>query len=122
MHKKLLQQVYSSSDFNTNGHALIDQLTAHLEDKLNGKSPNAIHWNDPEDELQFWKDFLYHGNSKNLFQEINKRTTHIHHPHYLGHQVSPPAPITAITGLLSSLLNNGTAVYEMGMSSNAIER
>ncbi|MEP2687341.1 pyridoxal phosphate-dependent decarboxylase family protein [Maribacter dokdonensis] len=122
MHKKLLQQVYSSSDFNTNGHALIDQLTAHLEDKLNGKSPNAIHWNDPEDELQFWKDFLYHGNSKNLLQEINKRTTHIHHPHYLGHQVSPPAPITALTGLLSSLLNNGTAVYEMGMSSNAIER
>jgi L-2,4-diaminobutyrate decarboxylase len=122
MHKKLLQQVYSSSDFKSNGHALIDQLTAHLEDKLNGKSPNAIHWNDPENELQFWKDFLFHGNNKNLFQEINKRTTHIHHAHYLGHQVSPPAPITALTSLLSSLLNNGTAVYEMGMSSNAIER
>lgn len=122
MHKKLLEQVYNTSNFNANGHELIDQLTSHLEDKLNGNSRNAIQWNDPANELQFWKDFLKNGDSKNLFQEINQRTTHIHHPNYLGHQVSPPAPITALTSLLSSLLNNGTAVYEMGISSNAIER
>tara|TARA_R110000737_G_scaffold182045_1_gene205391 strand:- start:167 stop:1591 length:1425 start_codon:yes stop_codon:yes gene_type:complete len=122
MHKELLEQVYNTSDFNTNGHSLIDQLTSHLENKLNDISRNAINWNEPEKELQFWKAFLSDGDSKDMFQEIIKRTTYVHHPHYMGHQVSPPAPITALTGLISALLNNGTAVYEMGMSSNAIER
>ncbi len=122
MHNEILQKVYQVSDFNENGHLLIDQLTAHLEEKLNTNSRNAINWNKPEQELKFWKNFLVHGDEKNLFQEITKRTTYIHHPNYLGHQVSPPAPITALTSLISSLLNNGTAVYEMGMASNAIER
>jgi len=122
MNKKLLEQVYNTSDFNSNGHQLIDQLTSHLEDKLHTSSRNAIDWNNPENELEFWRDFLSNGNSEDLFKEITNRTTHIHHPHYIGHQVSPPAPITALTSLISSLLNNGTAVYEMGMSSNAIER
>ena len=122
MHNEILQKVYQVSDFNENGHLLIDQLTTHLEDKLNANSRNAINWNKPEQELKFWKYFLVYGNQKELFQEITKRTTYIHHPNYLGHQVSPPAPITALTSLISSLLNNGTAVYEMGMASNAIER
>ncbi|SIQ54629.1 pyridoxal phosphate-dependent decarboxylase family protein [Maribacter ulvicola] len=122
MHKKILEQVYKISDFKLNGYLLIDQLTSHLEDKLKASTPNAINWNEPEKELEFWNDFLIHGDSKDLFKEITKRTTHIHHPHYMGHQVSPPAPITALSSTLSALLNNGTAVYEMGMSSNAIER
>jgi L-2,4-diaminobutyrate decarboxylase len=122
MYKELLEQVYSATDFNKNGHLLIEQLTSHLEDKINANSRNVINWNEPEQELKFWKGFLVNGDEKDLFQEITKRTTYIHHPNYLGHQVSPPAPITALTSLISSLLNNGTAVYEMGMASNAIER
>ncbi|WP_300020820.1 aminotransferase class V-fold PLP-dependent enzyme [uncultured Maribacter sp.] len=122
MNKKLLEQVYNTSDFNTNGHQLIDQLTLHLKDKLNETSKKAINWYNPDDELEFWRNFLINGDSNNLFKEITNRTTYIHHPHYIGHQVSPPAPITALTSLISALLNNGTAVYEMGMSSNAIER
>lgn len=122
MFTKLLEKVYSASDFKNNGHILIDQLTAHLEEKLHNKSRKAIPWNEPEKEVEFWKDFLTNGDEKDFFKEIINHTTYIHHPHYLGHQVSPPAPVTALTALLSSLLNNGTAVYEMGMASNAIER
>ncbi|SNR42727.1 L-2,4-diaminobutyrate decarboxylase [Maribacter sedimenticola] len=122
MHKELLKQVYSPSEFNSIGHSLIDQLTEHLENKLFQLSSTAIPWNTPENELQFWKEFLHHGDKADIFKEITKHTTYIHHPHYMGHQVAPPAPITALSGLISSLLNNGTAVYEMGMASNAIER
>lgn len=122
MEKSLLQKVYDTKIFRKKGHELIDQLADHLEDKLTGKSGNAIHWNEPENELEFWETFLQKGDKDQLFSEITKRTTYIHHPHYIGHQVTPTAPITALTGMISSLLNNGMAVYEMGMSPSAIER
>ncbi len=122
MHQELLKRVYNPIDFQQRGHQLIDYLTLHLEDKLGERSDKAIHWVTPEDELNFWKEFLTNGDEKDLFKEITKRTTYVHHPNYIGHQVCAPAPITGLTGLISALLNNGTAVYEMGMSSNAIER
>ena len=122
MDENLLTKVYSHWDFQKKGYQLIDELTTHLDDKLNEKSEKAIHWNGPEEELKFWRDFLKNGNEHELFKTITERTTYVHHPKYIGHQVSPVAPITALTGMISSLLNNGTALYEMGMSSNAIER
>ncbi|PIB39433.1 pyridoxal phosphate-dependent decarboxylase family protein [Maribacter sp. 4G9] len=122
MRNNLLQKVYSPKFFQEKGHQVIDELTAHLDDKLNEKSEKAIQWNDPEEELKFWKDFLKSGDENDLFKTITERTTYVHHPHYIGHQVSPAAPITALTGMISSLLNNGMAVYEMGMSPSAIER
>ncbi|RRQ48184.1 aminotransferase class I/II-fold pyridoxal phosphate-dependent enzyme [Maribacter algicola] len=122
MDKNLLAKVYSPLNFQKRGYQLIDELTAHLDDKLNEKSEKAINWNDPEEELKFWKDFLKNGDENDLFKTITERTTYVHHPHYIGHQVSPAAPITALTGMISSLLNNGMAVYEMGMSPSAIER
>jgi len=122
MNNDLLQAVYSPEDFQKRGYRLIDELTRHLDDKINEKSGNAIYWIEPEDELKFWKDFLKNGDEEKLFSEITKRTTYVHHPKYIGHQVSPAAPITALTGMISSLLNNGMAVYEMGMAPSAIER
>lgn len=122
MDNSLLHAVYSPENFQEMGHQLINDLTQHLDDKINEKSNKAIHWNEPEDELRFWQEFLIDGDKKKLFKEITKRTTYVHHPHYIGHQVSPAAPITALTGLISSLLNNGMAVYEMGMAPSAIER
>ncbi|MFX0556711.1 pyridoxal phosphate-dependent decarboxylase family protein [Maribacter sp. CXY002] len=122
MNKLLLESVYNPEFFKEKGHQLIDDLTKHLDDKLNQKSNKAIHWNDPEKELLFWQEFLKNGEKDHLFTEITKRTTYVHHPNYIGHQVSPTAPITGLTGLISSLLNNGMAVYEMGMAPSAIER
>ncbi|MFD0797774.1 pyridoxal phosphate-dependent decarboxylase family protein [Maribacter chungangensis] len=122
MKKPLLHQVYDTDMFRKKGHELIDQLADHLEDKLRQTSKNAIHWNEPDTELAFWENFLKNGVENRLFPEIIKRTTYIHHPHYIGHQVTPTAPMTALTGMISSLLNNGMAVYEMGMSPSAIER
>ncbi|MEL6484311.1 MAG: aminotransferase class V-fold PLP-dependent enzyme, partial [Bacteroidota bacterium] len=73
-------------------------------------------------ELEFWRSFMNSGDTNDFFPEILKRTTHTHHPKYIGHQVGVTAPLTVLTGMLSNLLNNGMAVYEMGMSPNAIER
>ncbi len=47
---------------------------------------------------------------------------HIHHPRYIGHQVSAPIGSAALAELVSAVLNNGTAEYEMGPVSNAMEK
>ena len=72
--------------------------------------------------MSFWRNFLEKGNESTLFKEVIKRSTHLHHPKYIGHQVGPAAPITLLTSMISAVLNNGTAVYEMGMVTNAMER
>ncbi len=122
MENPLLSSAYSPEEFRKQGHNLVDFLADHLEDKLNEKSAKAIHWHTPDVELEYWQEFLEKGSESQLMPEIIKRTTYVHHPKYIGHQVSPTAPLTALTGMISALLNNGMAVYEMGMAPSAIER
>jgi len=122
MDKNVLKKVYDPQDFRERGHQLIDLLANHLEETTQEKSKHAITWNLPENELDFWRRFLAKEEASQLFPEILKHTTHVHHPKYIGHQVSPTAPITALSGMLGALLNNGMAIYEMGMAPSAIER
>jgi L-2,4-diaminobutyrate decarboxylase len=122
MTPELLKDVYSPEKFRQQGHALIDLLANHLDACLDQKNDPVIRWNLPEDEKNFWHHFQEHGEITDFFPEVLKHTTHVHHPKYIGHQVCAPAPQAALAGLVSSLLNNGMAVYEMGMAPSALER
>lgn len=122
MQNKLLRAAYSPEDFRKRGHQLIDQLADHLESHLHNANTPTIDWHIPNDERVFWSDFLKNGNEDELFPQILKRITAVHNPKYIGHQVAPTAPITGLTAMMSGLLNNGMAVYEMGMAPSAIER
>ncbi|MGB5379105.1 pyridoxal phosphate-dependent decarboxylase family protein [Muriicola sp.] len=122
MTPELLKEVYSPERFRQQGHELIDLLANHLDASLHQKNDQVIQWNLPDNEKNFWIEFQEKGDKKDFFPEILKHTTHVHHPKYIGHQVCAPAPQAALAGLVSSLLNNGMAVYEMGMAPSAIER
>lgn len=122
MEHTLLNSVYSPEKFRRNGHQLIDQLADHLNNTIHKTSPKVINWNLPEDEKAHWVTFLKEGKVADFFPEILRHTTHVHHPKYIGHQVGAPAPIASLAALLSAVLNNGMAVYEMGMAPSAIER
>lgn len=122
MHNTLLNAAYSPEDFRKRGHELIDQLANHLESQIHDESTKTLDWHIPEDERTFWNNFLEEGNEKELFGQIIKRITAVHNPKCIGHQVTPTAPITALTAMISGLLNNGMAVYEMGMAPSAMER
>lgn len=117
----VFEKIYSAQYFERLGTKVLQELSEHLKENIHDTS-KTINWNLPENELRFWESFLIEGNKENFFTEILKRTTHVHHPKYIGHQVAAPVPITALTGMVSSLLNNGMAVYEMGMAPSAIER
>lgn len=122
MKKSILEKVYSPSEFELLGRRILKELSEHLSNTIQEKNDKTIEWNTPEKELQFWTDFLENGRKESFISEILKRTTHTHNPKYAGHQVAAPSPITALTSMVSSILNNGMAVYEMGMSPSAIER
>ncbi|WP_350288150.1 aminotransferase class I/II-fold pyridoxal phosphate-dependent enzyme [uncultured Croceitalea sp.] len=122
MSNSLFDKLYSPEQFKVQGEKLLALISTHVENTTSAKNAKTLIWNTPNKELQFWEGFLKDGNDEDFFPEILKRTTHTHHPKYVGHQVSAPAPITLLTTLTSALLNNGMAVYEMGMSPSAIEK
>lgn len=122
MDKQLLKAAYSPEDFRENGHQLVDILADHLVKTMNKTSSKVINWEIPSEQYKFWNDFLLNGKPSDLNNEILKRSIHLHHPHYMGHQISPVAPVTGLTSLLNAILNNGMGVYEMGMAPTAMER
>jgi len=118
----VLEKAYSPEDFRKCGHQLIDLLADYLETQIHPETTKTLNWHAPEDERTYWNGFLAHGNESELFAQILKRTTSVHNPKCIGHQVTPTAPITALTAMMSGLLNNGMAIYEMGMAPSAMER
>ncbi len=119
-----LQQAYSAEHFREEAHRLVDQLADYLAAAQSQQLETVIPYQSPDENLLFWQQNAQEGigASSNFFAEVIKRSNHLHHPRYMGHQVSPPLPMAAMAGMLTSLLNNGMAVYEMGLVSNPIER
>ncbi|NQY05393.1 MAG: aminotransferase class V-fold PLP-dependent enzyme [Flavobacteriaceae bacterium] len=118
----ILKQAYQPEQFQEKGHELIQLLSQYLSSALTASSKKMIPWNTPKKELSFWKDHLQNGTSDTLFKTIIEHSIQLHNPNYMGHQICPPLPITALSNTLSALLNNGMAVYEMGIASSSIER
>lgn len=120
----LLTAAYSPNAFRQQAHALVDLLADHLALAETGQNP-TLNYLDPTDQLAYWEaDFTQPANPDPvpLWGEIIKRSIHLHNPKFMGHQVSVPLPLAALTSVLTGLLNNGQAVYEMGMTGNAHER
>lgn len=121
-----LAEAYNPANFRTLGHQLIDLLADHLEKAQDPKNQQLINYREPKEELKFWQnDFAQaekEGASLTFFEDLLEHSIHLHHPHYIGHQVSVPTPVNALAGMVSDMLSNGTGVYEMGMASNALER
>lgn len=119
----LLRAAYDPARFRRDGHALVDRLADYFADAYAGKGP-VLAWRDPAEELALAVTTYGPAASESL-GEITERTlataNHLHHPHYVGHQVSAPMPTTALTEMISATLNNGMAVYEMGPLVTALE-
>lgn len=119
----LLRTAYDPESFRQAGHELIDLLASYLENAYQGKGLKVIEWKDPAEQLQYWEQYSSkEKSSTQLFADLLQHSIHLHHKHYLGHQVSPTLPVAALSNLLSGLLNNGMAVYEMGPAASALEK
>lgn len=120
----LLTSAYSPDLFRRQAHALVDLLADHLARAQAGDGP-VLNYVSPDEQLAYWQadaDQPVNPDPLPLLTTILERSIHLHHPQCIGHQVAPPLPLATLTGLLSGMLNQGMAVYEMGMTANALER
>jgi L-2,4-diaminobutyrate decarboxylase len=121
----MIPDPFNPEDFRKKGHSLVDILSDYLSDALSGKEMPVLPWNEP-DHLAETFSFESAGGENELFDAFIKRiidnSIHIHHPHYVGHQVTSPLPAAALVQFCTTLLNNGAAIYEMGPVNMAMER
>lgn len=122
----LLEQAYDPETFRRQGHAVVDMLADYLADSFRpAPALPVIPWRRPEAQLQRWQEDLTTPSDADpllFLQSVLEESIHLHQPRFMGHQVCPPAPLSALAGLLGGLLNNGMAVYEMGGPATAMER
>ncbi len=119
-----LKVPYDPEAFRSLGHRAVDALADHLA-QVQGRTPPVLPWREPQESLRAWPaDFTPGGGADPLevIGRVLKESHHLQHPRYVGHQCSAPLPLAAILGMVGDLLNNGTAVYEMGPVSTAMER
>lgn len=123
--KSKIDQAYNPSNFRERGHELVDLLADYLESAYSENKPAVFKPFDPEELYESWAGKLSK-NDPDKFEdwarEVIEDSIHLHHPGYMGHQVSPVLPETALADLLSAFMNNGVGVYEMGSPTVAMER
>ncbi|MFP4502048.1 MAG: pyridoxal phosphate-dependent decarboxylase family protein [Candidatus Hydrogenedentota bacterium] len=112
---------YDPEHFRALGHHVIDTLADALAQAAAGNGP-VLPQRDPEAMCAAWP--APDGNSAfpALLDKLLGDSIHLHDPGYIGHQVSAPLPLATLCDLVSSYLNNGMAIYEMGPAATAIEQ
>ena len=116
---------FDPEEFRNEGYKLVDTLSDYLRESLNGTEMPVLPWNEPDKLAEIFRFDSGSGEAESFgdfISRILKYTNHLHHPRYIGHQVTSPLPLTALTQLCTSLLNNGAAIYEMGPVAMAMER
>jgi L-2,4-diaminobutyrate decarboxylase len=123
--KSNIPSPFDPQEFRKEGHKLIDTLSDYLGEVLSGTEMAVLPWNDPDHLAEAFSFDSTGGASESLdsfIKRIIENSIHIHHPHYIGHQVTSPLPVTVLVQLCTTLLNNGAAIFEMGPVNMAMER
>jgi len=116
----ILAHAYDADSFKTIGKELMEMMALEMSKSQLGDG-KVLEYRNPDDELDFWSKYSETDASK-VFEDIYHRSIKLHHPNYIGHQVTLPLPLSSMATLLGAHLNNGMAVYEMGQAASALER
>lgn len=118
-----LKEVYDPQKFRKDGHDLIDLLADYLEGSKRKENEEVLDFQTPDKMYQKWKQEKHQSlKGMDFYKAMIDDCTNVHHRQCIGHQISPPAPTSALASLVSAFMNNGMGVYEMGSSPTAIER
>src|SRR5450759_797640 len=123
--KSSIPAPFNPEEFRKEGHKVVDTLSDYLKVALSGNEMPVLPWNDPDRLVEIFSFDSGGGETEPLdsfLRRIIDQSIHIHHPHYIGHQVTSPLPVTVLAQFCTTLLNNGAAIYEMGPVNMAMER
>jgi len=116
---------FDTEQLREEGHKMIDILSDYLGNITRRPDIPVLPWQDPDVLAGHYAESLKAGNSQafsEYIREVIDHSNHLHHPRYIGHQVTAPLPHVALAQLCTTLMNNGAAVYEMGPVAMAMER
>ena len=118
----------NSKDFKTISQVVVDKLALYLEQsqKGQGKVLTQRFAQDLAKDLELEK-WIRHGgldtkSASKFMDTYLANTQHMHHPHYIGHQVAVPHVASGLADLIHGVVNNPMAIYEMGPAAASIER
>lgn len=107
---------------------VLQQLCTYLTNSQAGKG-KVIQQLPPAElaeklQLQFWiqQGGFHPDAAAQWLGTYLSNTQHMHHPHYIGHQVSVPHVASGIADLIHGVANNPMAIYEMGPAATIIEQ
>jgi L-2,4-diaminobutyrate decarboxylase len=119
-----LAEAFDLGAFRRLGLEIVERVAAHLEDARAGRGavlPSA-------DAAALVERFALPPEGRvergplDVLSSFLDAAQRLHHPRFLGHQVSAPAPAAALASLVRAATNNGMAVFEMGPAAVAMER
>lgn len=118
-----IRAAYDPTTFLRDGGRVVAQLASYLESAyasempvLEPKDPNKLLGSLPPIGEAAPAQFAA------LLDDVIDHANHVHHPGFIGHQVSAPLPASALADMASALLSNGMAIFEMGQMHTAMER
>ncbi|RMG78459.1 MAG: pyridoxal-dependent decarboxylase [Bacteroidetes bacterium] len=121
-----LKEAYDPEKFREQGHRIIDLLADHLAQiRTPAPSEKVFDWASPDALLERWQaraDDPTGAAFATFAESVLKETTRLHHPNFMGHQTSVPAPPAALGELLGGFLDVGMGVYEQGNVGVVLER
>ena len=117
---------YDPRAFGELGQRVLTQVTAHLRRALAGEG-DVLNLRDPaglldETSGDFSAEAGDEGELEAWIERVAALSNQLHHPRFLGHQVSAPLPAAVLVEMACSLLNNGMAIWEMGQLQTVMER
>src|SRR5204863_9542177 len=118
-----IRAAFDPDQFRSLGHKLVDRLAGYLNAATGGAAMPVLPRLSAAELSAAWPA-RFRPSPGGRFDELVARliagSNHLHHPHFVGHQVAPALPVAALSQLAVALLNNSLAVFEMGPSGDAI--
>ena len=108
--------------------AILPELISYVEESMEGKThvlkQNLASSVANDLQLETWikEGGIQAGNVNQFLSTYLQNSQRMHHPHYIGHQVSSSHMASAVADFVQGVINNPMAIYEMGPSASVVEQ